>query len=64
MSILIRCKMVKPRKDHQCFENKYTRDDLKTMQSWDLERKIQVSQTRILEWQQYWPNKTHVLESR
>ena len=28
----------------------YTHDDLKTMQIWSLERKIQVSQTRILEW--------------
>lgn len=31
-------------------ENKYTNEDLKTMQNWSLERKIQVSQTRILEW--------------
>lgn len=31
-------------------ENKYTNEDLKTMQSWSLERKIQVTQTRILEW--------------
>ena len=30
-------------------ENMYTKDDLKTMQSWSLERKIQVSQTRIME---------------
>lgn len=30
--------------------NKYTREDLKTMQAWPLERKIQVTQTRILEW--------------
>ena len=29
---------------------KYTRQDLKEMQSWPLERKIQVTQTRILEW--------------
>ncbi len=28
----------------------YTRDDLKVMQSWPLERKIQVTQTRIIEW--------------
>ena len=31
-------------------ENLYTHDDLKTMQQWSLDRKIQVSQTRILEW--------------
>ena len=29
---------------------KYTREDLKAMQGWSLERKIQVTQTRILEW--------------
>lgn len=29
---------------------KHTRDDLRIMQGWSLERKIQVSQTRILEW--------------
>jgi len=28
----------------------YTRQDLKTMQAWPLERKIQVTQTKILEW--------------
>ena len=31
-------------------ENKYTTADLKEMQAWSLERKIQVTQTRILEW--------------
>ena len=31
-------------------ENKYTNDDLKAMQAWDLNRKIQVTQTRIIEW--------------
>lgn len=31
-------------------ENKYTNEDLKIMQNWSLERKIQVSQTKILEW--------------
>lgn len=30
--------------------NKYTREDLKIMQAWPLERKIQVTQTRIMEW--------------
>lgn len=31
-------------------ENAYTKEDLKIMQSWDLERKIRVTQTRIMEW--------------
>lgn len=30
--------------------NQYTSADLKIMQEWDLERKIQVTQTRIMEW--------------
>ena len=30
--------------------NKYTTEDLREMQGWSLERKIQVTQTRILEW--------------
>ena len=33
---------------------KYTSQDLKDMQAWPLERKIQVTQTRILEWIQRW----------
>ena len=33
---------------------KYTKEDLKAMQAWPLERKIQVTQTRILEWIQRW----------
>ncbi len=33
---------------------KYTPDDLKTMQAWPLWRKIQVSQTRIMEWYYRW----------
>ena len=32
------------------YENKYTKEDLKIMQSWDLDRKIRVTQTRIMEW--------------
>lgn len=31
-------------------ETKHTIEDLKTMQSWDLDRKIRVTQTRIMEW--------------
>lgn len=30
--------------------NKYTTEDLREMQGWSLERKIQVTQTRIVEW--------------
>ena len=32
------------------YDTLYTIDDLKTMQSWDLDRKILVTQTRIMEW--------------
>lgn len=38
----------------------YTSEDLKQMQSWSLERKIQVTQTRLLEWYQKWDNKCYV----
>ena len=31
-------------------ENKHTAEDLKIMQAWPFERKIQVTQTRIMEW--------------
>lgn len=41
-------------------DNKYTREDLKTMQSWPLERKIQVTQTRIIEWYQRNDGKVYV----
>lgn len=30
--------------------SKYSKHDLKTMQAWSLQRKIQVTQTRIMEW--------------
>ncbi len=33
-------------------DKKYTNEDLKIMQQWPLERKIQVTQTRIIEWYQ------------
>ncbi len=39
---------------------KYTRNDLRIMQGWSLERKIQVSQTRILEWYQKYDGKVFV----
>lgn len=37
-------------KSSNSFDNKYTIEDLKIMQSWSLQRKIQVTQTRIIEW--------------
>ena len=41
-------------------ENKYTPEDLKTMQAWTLERKIQVTQTRLIEWYQKFGGKVRV----
>lgn len=41
-------------------ENKYTSEDLKTMKSWSLERKIQVTQTRIIEWYQHFNGNVYV----
>lgn len=38
----------------------YTIDDLRTMQAWPLERKIQVTQTRIMEWYMKWEGKVSV----
>ena len=39
---------------------KYTKEDLKKMQSWPLERKIQVTQTRIIEWYMRWNGQVYV----
>jgi 3'-phosphoadenosine 5'-phosphosulfate sulfotransferase (PAPS reductase)/FAD synthetase len=41
-------------------ENNRTKEDLKIMQSWPLERKIQVTQTRIIEWYQHWQGQVYV----
>lgn len=41
-------------------ENKYTKEDLKTMQGWSLERKIQVTQTRIIEWYQHFNGQVYI----
>lgn len=41
-------------------DSKYTREDLKIMQAWPLERKIQVSQTRIIEQYQYYNGMVYV----
>lgn len=40
--------------------NIYTRKDLRTMQAWPLERKIQVTQTRIIEWYIHYGGKVAV----
>jgi len=39
---------------------KHTSEDLKIMQAWPLERKVQVTQTRIIEWYQRWDGKVYV----
>lgn len=41
-------------------DKKYTNEDLKIMQAWDLQKKIQVSQTRILEWYKAWNGQVYV----
>lgn len=40
--------------------NKFSNDDLKEMQSWDLSRKIQVSKARIIEFAEKFDNKIYV----
>ena len=37
-------------KNFTSFDKKYTAEDLKIMQSWNLSKKIMVTQTRIMEW--------------
>lgn len=39
---------------------KHTADDLKEMQAWDLDRKILVTQTRIIEWYKVWHGDVYV----
>lgn len=41
--------------------NKFTNEDLKTMQSWDLDHKIAVSLTRIAEFYAKFPHEIYVL---
>ena len=41
-------------------ENKHTIEDLKIMQSWSLERKIRVTQTRIMEWYMHYNGNVYV----
>ena len=38
------------KKDGRLAEAKYTREDLEIMRAWPLERKIRVTQTRLIEW--------------
>lgn len=38
----------------------YTRSDLKAMQSWPLDKKVRVSQLRILEWYEKWGGQIYV----
>ena len=47
-------------KNSNLSERKHTNEDLKIMQGWSLERKIQVTQTRLLEWYQKNDNKCYV----
>lgn len=38
----------------------YSKEDLDVMQSWDLQRKIQVTTTRIIEWYEYFGGNVYV----
>lgn len=40
--------------------NVYTRQDLSVMQAWPLERKIRVTQAKILEWHHHYGGKVAV----
>lgn len=42
-------------------KSKFTNDDLKVMQSWDLDRKIATSLTRIAEFYAKYPHQIYVL---
>lgn len=41
-------------------QNKQTAEDLRIMQSWSLQRKIQVTQTRILEWYLHYKGQAYI----
>lgn len=41
-------------------ENKYTKKDLEIMRAWTLERKIQVTQTRLMEWKIRFKGKIYI----
>lgn len=44
----------------ESFETKHTSEDLKIMQSWPLDRKIRVSQLRIMEWYEHFNGNVYV----
>lgn len=37
-----------------------TNEDLKTMQAWSLDRKIMVTQTRLIEWYNHYEGKVYI----
>lgn len=39
---------------------KYTKEDLTVMQGWSFERKIRVSQTRIIEWYMHYNGNVYI----
>lgn len=41
-------------------DNKHTKEDLRIMQAWSLERKIRVTQTRIIEWYEHFDGQVYV----
>ena len=41
-------------------ENKYTMNDLAGMRAWPLSRKIQVTQTRLMEWKMKFNGKIYI----
>lgn len=52
---------MKTQQKSQKLRAKFTNDDLKRMQSWDLDRKIAVSLTKIAEFYSKFPHKIYVL---
>lgn len=53
--------MQNTQKQSKELSNKYTNDDLKRMQAWDLDTKIAVSLTRITEFYNKFPHKIYIL---
>lgn len=53
--------MSKDKNDIKSKQNRFTNEDLKEMQKWDLEHKIAVSLTRISEFYACYPNQIYVL---
>lgn len=42
----------------------YTSQELNTMQKWSLDRKIQVTQARLIEWYKYYNGKVYQLNQK